>query len=157
VEASRLTNSSAANTYRSRLAAISCFDLPFCLTVVCGSGRGVSTARDSSCTGSESPIPSDMLEQDAQMFGFRDKAFPPLGIGSQQHMQIVSFNSGNLHLDECFFQVKLINKMSVFARDGVGVHHHQTRLRSRTMRSVMAAESSTASRCISSNSASPWR
>jgi len=36
-------------------------------------------------------MPSAMLEQEAQMFGLRDKAFPVSGIGSPQHRQIRKF------------------------------------------------------------------
>jgi hypothetical protein len=110
-----LKNGSAANTYRPRPAVIPCFAWLISLSVVCGSGWGASFAGVNSCIGSESPIPSDMLEQDAQMFGFRDKALPPFGIGSQQHMQIDSFNLVYIRPRECFFQAKLINKIFVLA------------------------------------------
>jgi hypothetical protein len=36
-------------------------------------------------------MPSAMLEQEAQMFGLRDKAFPVSGIRSPQHRQIRKF------------------------------------------------------------------
>jgi hypothetical protein len=36
-------------------------------------------------------MPSAMLEQEAQMFGLRDRAFPSSGIGSPQHLQIWEF------------------------------------------------------------------
>jgi hypothetical protein len=32
-----------------------------------------------------------MLEQEAQMFGLRDKAFPFTGMGSPQHLQMNEF------------------------------------------------------------------
>lgn len=44
-----------------------------------------------SATGSESPIPSIILEHEAQTFGFRERAFPPRGMGSEQQMQIAMF------------------------------------------------------------------
>jgi hypothetical protein len=36
-------------------------------------------------------MPSTMLEQEAQMFGLRERAFPASGIGSPQHLQIREF------------------------------------------------------------------
>ncbi len=36
-------------------------------------------------------MPSAMLEQEAQMFGLRERAFPVSGIGSPQHMQMREF------------------------------------------------------------------
>jgi hypothetical protein len=36
-------------------------------------------------------MPSAMLEHEAQMFGFRERAFPASGIGSPQHLQIREF------------------------------------------------------------------
>jgi hypothetical protein len=36
-------------------------------------------------------MPSAMLEQEAQIFGLRDMAFPFSGIGSPQHRQIREF------------------------------------------------------------------
>jgi hypothetical protein len=36
-------------------------------------------------------MPSAMLEQEAQMFGFRERVFPFSGIGSPQHRQIREF------------------------------------------------------------------
>jgi hypothetical protein len=36
-------------------------------------------------------MPSAMLEQEAQIFGLRDRAFPSSGIGSPQHLQIREF------------------------------------------------------------------
>jgi hypothetical protein len=39
----------------------------------------------------ESSIPSAMLEQEAHMFGLRDRAFPWSGIGSPQHRQMREF------------------------------------------------------------------
>ena len=36
----------------------------------------------------DSGIPSDMLEQEAQMFGFRERVLPFSAIGSPQHLQI---------------------------------------------------------------------
>jgi hypothetical protein len=36
-------------------------------------------------------MPSAMLEQEAQMFGLRDRVFPFSGIGSPQHLQIWEF------------------------------------------------------------------
>jgi len=38
-----------------------------------------------------SSMPSAILEQEAQIFGLRDRAFPFSGIGSPQHMQIREF------------------------------------------------------------------
>lgn len=38
-------------------------------------------------------MPSAMLEQEAQMFGLRERAFPISGIGSPQHMQMREFMS----------------------------------------------------------------
>jgi hypothetical protein len=42
-------------------------------------------------TGLASPMPSIMLEHEAQTLGLRESAFPPRGIGSQQQMQIAMF------------------------------------------------------------------
>ena len=39
----------------------------------------------------DSSMPSAMLEQEAQMFGLRERAFPFSGIGSPQHLQIREF------------------------------------------------------------------
>ena len=36
-------------------------------------------------------MPSAMLEQEAQMFGLRERGFPNSGIGSPQHLQIRAF------------------------------------------------------------------
>lgn len=36
-------------------------------------------------------MPSAMLEQEAQMFGLRERAFPFSGMGSPQHRQIREF------------------------------------------------------------------
>jgi hypothetical protein len=36
-------------------------------------------------------MPSARLEQEAQMFGLRERAFPASGIGSPQHLQIREF------------------------------------------------------------------
>jgi hypothetical protein len=38
-----------------------------------------------------SSMPSAMLEQEAQTFGFRDRAFPVSGITSPQQTQILDF------------------------------------------------------------------
>jgi hypothetical protein len=39
----------------------------------------------------DSSMPSAMLEQEAQMFGLRDRAFPFSDIGSPQHRQMREF------------------------------------------------------------------
>jgi hypothetical protein len=80
-----------AKTYPPRAAVISGFERPGCLGGVGGPELGASDAETNSCIGSSSPIPSNMLEQEAQIFGFRDSALPLFDIGSQQHMQTVSF------------------------------------------------------------------
>lgn len=36
-------------------------------------------------------MPSAMLEQEAQIFGLRDRAFPASGMRSPQHLQIKEF------------------------------------------------------------------
>jgi hypothetical protein len=46
-------------------------------------------------------IPSAMLEHEAQMFGFRDKAFPASGIDSPQQMQIRGFIASNAPFPKC--------------------------------------------------------
>jgi hypothetical protein len=38
-------------------------------------------------------MPSAMLEQEAQTFGFRDRVFPSSEMGSPQHLQIRGFMS----------------------------------------------------------------
>ena len=46
-------------------------------------------------------MPSAMLEHEAHMFGFRERAPPPRAIGSPQQMQIDGFNIGKVtHFDE---------------------------------------------------------
>jgi hypothetical protein len=42
-----------------------------------------------------------MLEQEAQMFGFRDKAFPASDMGSPQQMQIRGFITLNVAAPNC--------------------------------------------------------
>jgi hypothetical protein len=59
--------------------------------------------------GLESPIPSKRLEQEAQMFGFRERAFPPSDIGSQQQMQIIGFNFEQHQLRPPAYQEQIVN------------------------------------------------
>jgi hypothetical protein len=70
---------------------------------------GTAAAGANSAAGFESPIPSIMLEQEAQTFGFRERALPPRGIGSQQQMQIAMFKRNDILPPKTFNQVKLIN------------------------------------------------
>lgn len=46
---------------------------------------------------SESSIPSTRLEQEAQMFGLRERLLPEALIGSPQQMQILGFTGRNDH------------------------------------------------------------
>jgi hypothetical protein len=56
------------------------------------SGEGVSAGSGELMKATlGSSIPSAMLEQDAQTFGFLDKTFPFAIMGSPQHMQTVGF------------------------------------------------------------------
>jgi hypothetical protein len=121
VNAKRLVNSSPANTYLPRPAISSDDDWLGCLRAgwlgaVCGSDSGNSAAGVKSVMGLASPMPSAMLEQEAQIFGFRDSALPPFGIGSQQHMQIVSFKVANILQSISLIQVKLIHKKSLLIK-----------------------------------------
>jgi hypothetical protein len=50
---------------------------------------------------SDSSIPSSMLEQDAQMFGFLENSFAPGTIGSPQQMQIRGFIPSANHQPIC--------------------------------------------------------
>jgi hypothetical protein len=50
------------------------------------------SAFDKSAAGLESPMPSTILKQDAQTFGFRESDLLLSEIGSQQQMQMVGLN-----------------------------------------------------------------
>jgi hypothetical protein len=51
-------------------------------------------------------IPSARLEQEAQIFGFLDKAFPGSLIGSPQQIQMLGFTRKSVYLEEPALQAK---------------------------------------------------
>src|SRR5579859_405196 len=60
----------------------------------CGAGEsagGAESARYLNASNTTSPMPSAMLEQDAQTLGLRDKPWSFSGMGSPQQMQIFGF------------------------------------------------------------------
>jgi hypothetical protein len=59
-------------------------------------------------------MPSALLEQEAQMFGLRDKAFPASGIGSPQHLQITEF------IRPCKASTRVLNRRPGNSHDGRG-------------------------------------
>jgi hypothetical protein len=62
-----------------------------------------------------SSMPSAILEQDAQMFGLRERAFPVLGIGSPQHLQIREF------MGTCEGSSQCLDRLAANYPDGVGL------------------------------------
>jgi hypothetical protein len=60
-------------------------------------------------------MPSAMLEQEAQIFGLRDKALPDSGIGSPQQRQIKEF------IRLCEASTQSLNRLQGNSPDGPGL------------------------------------